>query len=274
MAKAAPKKQEPVKNKAKTPAPDNKAAANDDDDWFAVGEKGRQMAEEHQRQRQSENVPRFFIGTYPGSATLTIIDKEPSGFYYLEHGIKQGKSFSTYTCRKSKKHECPLCDSGNRNYAVAAYTVINHTGYTNKEGKKIQNIKQLLLCKNKVNTKLLRKKQEDAEGSLKNAVFVFHRDQQKESSVGEDITFKKHLTEKELRAVLQKSGMDAKQIEEALTPFNYPEIFAPRSEEELRRIAGIAPPAGRGDEDSLTNGITDDDDAGTEDRSLEDELGL
>lgn len=215
-----------------------------------TGDAGYEQAKQYQEEQKSKYGPsRFFLK--PGkSAKLTFLDS--GGFYNMEHSLKiNGKWGHFFTCR-AEFSECPLCESPSLNSKpsyVCAYTVIDHTGYTDKDGKEHKNVKRLLVVKPRVMDKLARRKQ-SMEGDLTLGCFEVSRDSADECSTGEDFSFLKRLTVEELTKVMPQglknpdgSSMTAEQW---LQPFDYMKLFAPKSVEELRSIAGTGAPMGAG----------------------------
>lgn len=208
--------------------------------WFKTGNDGLEQAHKIQEELASQYGPmRFWIK--PGtSAKLTFLDTE--GFYFNEHNLKQdGKWGNYYTCLKDFS-ECPLCDAGERAGYVCAYTVLDHSEYTSqKTGKVIKNQKKLLVVRPAVMNKLARRR-ESLEGNLTYGLFMFSRDKKEECNTGEDIEFVKRL---DASQVLKFKPQGANiSDEEFLAPFDYLKLFAPKSVDELRKIAGSAAPVG------------------------------
>ena len=206
-------------------------------EWYQTGNTGYERSKQIQEEQQAQYGPmRFFIK--PGnSAKLTFLDTE--GFYFNEHNLKiNGKWGNHFTCRKDFS-ECPLCDSGDRSGYVCAYTVIDHSEYETKNGRKVKNQKKLLVVRPAVMNKLARRR-EALEGNLTYGLFLFSRDKKEECATGEDIEFIKRMEQSNLLKFKPANMSD----EEFLAPFHYMKLFAPKSVEELRKIVGQAPPVG------------------------------
>lgn len=207
--------------------------------WYQTGEQGIERAKQIQEEQQSQYGPMRFWLKPGNSAKLTFLDTE--GFYFNEHNLKlDGKWGNHFTCLKDFS-ECPLCDAGDRPGYVCAYTIIDHSEYESKSGKKIKNQKKLLVVRPAVMNKLARRR-EALEGNLTHGLFLFSRDKKEECSTGEDIEFIKKLSPEDL---IRFKPKDAKITdEEFLAPFDYMKIFAPKSVDELRKVVGQAPPVG------------------------------
>lgn len=208
-------------------------------EWYKSGEAGYEEAKRKQEEAKNAYGPmRFWLK--PGtSAKVTFLDTE--GFYFSEHNLKvDGKWGNYYTCMKDFS-ECPLCDMGDRPSYVCAYTIIDHSEFETKQGKKIKNQKRLLVVKPAVMNKLARRR-ETLEGNLQYGLFLFSRDGAQECSTGEDIEFIKRLSRDDL---LRFKPTDSKQSDdEFLAPFDYRKLFAPKPVDELRKISGSAEPVG------------------------------
>jgi len=207
--------------------------------WYRSGSDGYEHAKKIQEEQQAAYGPTRFWLKPGNSAKLTFLDTE--GFYFHEHNLQiSGKWGNHYTCLRDFS-ECPLCDSGDRSGYVCAYTVIDHSEYETKSGKKIKNQKRLLVVKPAVMNKLARRR-ESLEGDMTYGLFLFSRDGAQECSTGEDIEFLKRLSKAD---VLKFKPSDSKLTDaEWLSPFDYMELFKPKSVDELRRVVGQAPPVG------------------------------
>jgi len=225
--------------------------SNENQGWQPkIGDEGYERAKEYQEEQRSKYGPsRFFLK--PGqTAKLTFLDS--AGFYNMEHSLKiNGKWGHFFTCR-SEFSECPLCDSPTLNSKpsyVCAYTVIDHTGYVDNNGKEHKNIKRLLVVKPRVMDKLARRKQ-SMDGDLTFGCFDVSRDSPDECSTGEDFSFLKRLTVDDLAKImptgLKNPDGSPMTVQQWLQPFDYMTLFAPKSVEELRRIAGTPQPVGAG----------------------------
>ena len=213
--------------------------------WFKTGKDGYEDFIEREKRaeaaREAQNGPRRFYIKPGTSGDVTFLDDD--GFFFTEHNIKiNGKYGNFFTCRADFS-ECPLCESGDRPSSVAAFTVIDHSSWTSPvTGKTYQNQKKLLIAKQSVVKKLMRRRTE--LGTLRFQCFRFSRDNVKECSTGEDITHRATLTEEKLTAIMKKRPPQDLPESEWFTPFDYVKLFSPKSVEELRVVAGQKPPIG------------------------------
>lgn len=210
-------------------------------DWFVTGEEAFKRAQQYAEEIKNNNsMPmRFFLK--PGqTAKVTFLDTH--GFGFMEHNLKlNGRWHNYFTCRRDFS-ECPLCDAGDRPSFVVAWTVIDHSKYTSERtGQTYSNKKKLLVAKQSVVMKIKRRMaSKELGGDLTYAVFAFTRDGLKEAATGEDIEFIKRLSKEEVL----KFCPEGTSPEEFLKPFDYKELFLPKSVEELRRIVGEPAPIG------------------------------
>ncbi len=147
---------------------------------------------------------------------------------------------------------CPLCDSGKKPSYIVAFTGIDHSEFTIKRGPnagmKIKNVKRLAVFKSTARVKVLKQK-EKREGNLTGCTFEISRYSEKDNSSGSDFEFTKRCTPEELMAfapaqVLGKNGLENVDPAEWIKPFNYMEIFKPKTAAELTSLVGGVEPEG------------------------------
>lgn len=232
--------------------------------WYKTGEEGKRQAEEEARRAaENANKPRRFW-MRPGAETEVIfLDSE--GFYFYEHDHKVAGKFGNFeTCIVDMGQACAFCDGGYRRSYVCAFTVIDLTQFTTKTGQLVTASKKLYVVKGTAIKKLIRKR--DAQnGDLRFAKLHIFRDGPKDNSSGSDFDFVERLTEEQVKALRPTSGNFVVPENEWTQPYNYYDVFAPKSEIELRRILGQAPPAGAEDDPVLNTPST------TETASVEDD---
>lgn len=215
--------------------------------FYVTGDDATKAMENEKKAMQDRfKYPDFFIK--PGmQANITFLDDDRFSVY--EHMIFNGKRPEVYTCMGDG---CPLCEVGNKRYLATFFTIIDHSEIQTKRGL-IKNEKKLYRAKMRVAAKLeVRRK--NLKG-LKYKVFQVMRTDEKESAVGEDINYIKEVSP---QLIIQKccpKGVDPKEF---IKPFPYSEILKPKPIEELRRIAGINPAFGSGDNQTQnTNNFSD-----------------
>lgn len=227
--------------------------------WFKTGEEGVKEAEKFDKdaarrraEAMDENVVakkrRFWLPP-DKSAIITFLDS-PS-FFCREHQLHIGGSWQNYETCLSDFDNCPLDEAGLKPSYVVVATIIDHTEFVLKKGPNagtlIKNQKRLIVCKSTARLKLLKQK-ERREGDLTYCQFEATRYTPKECSTSEDFQYIKTFTLEEVKAfapatLMGKSGQqEPVDPAEWIKPFNYPEVFKPKSADELRAlIGGIAP---------------------------------
>lgn len=212
--------------------------------WYNTGEEGAAKAKDEAEQRAKDfsGPQRFWLA--PDKSTKFVL-LDSAGFFFKEHNYNKGGSWLNWeTCLDDiGEEECPFCEGDYRYSFVAAFTIIDLSKYKSKKtGELVSARKKLIIFKSTAQSKILKQK-ERHENDLKGCVFETTRYTKKECSTGEDFDFIKRATMEEIKE-LCPSGEDA---EEFVKPYNYMEVFKPKSAEELRRILGLAAPVGSED---------------------------
>lgn len=234
--------------------------------WFKTGKDGRkqskQVDEEQKQRRASAGIQRFWQEA-DSSGKVTFLDNPD--FFLNEHNINiGGKWFNYFTCLKDFD-TCPLCESGDKPAYAVVCTVIDHRKYTDSEGKERVNEKKLFVARGKARQILLKRLEEKHEGDMAGCVYEVGRGTTKtEASTGEDFDFlQKKLTKKQLKSFIPKGGK-----EDAIKPFDYEEVMAPKKVSELRKLVGAETPVGSEDEDDKDTGTEPEDTNGGEEEEV------
>lgn len=222
--------------------------------WYKQGKEGEEQAEEEDKNRPTGDgdPKRYRFWLAPGKNTkVTFLDGE--GFFFREHQYyKNGSWLNWETCISDigEDEECPPCEEGNKYSYVAAFTVIDHTKFKTRRGAEVTARKRLIVFKSTARNKVLKQK-ERREGNLKGCMFELSRFTDKECSTGEDFEFLERIDVEELKT-LAPEGANAeetkKKAEDFVKPFDYAEIFKPKSAAELRVALGVAAPVGSEDQ--------------------------
>lgn len=212
--------------------------------WYKKGTDGRKeskKADEEAKQRRAQSFNRFWL-EQDSSGKITYLDNPD--FFVYEHNLKLGgKWFNYFTCLKDMD-TCPLCESGDNPSLAVVCTIVDHRRYEDKEGNVHQNEKKLFVARGKARQILLKRLEEKHDGDMVGCVYNMGRGAHKnESSVGEDFDFLKKLEKKDLKKMVPK-GQD----EDWLKPFDYEELLAPKSADELRKLVGAPSPVGSEEE--------------------------
>lgn len=217
--------------------------------WYKEGAEGVEAVKEDDEQRKALfDAPRRFWLKPDTSTKVCFLDTK--GFFYKEHQFyRDGHWRNWETCISDiSEEDCPPCEAGHKYSYNCAFSIIDLTKYTDKKGNKVTASKKLLILKAGARNKVLKQK-ERRDNDLAHCVFDVTRFTKKECSTGEDFEFLKRATADELKE-LCPAGENP---DEWLTPFNYLEMFQPKSAEELRKLVGVAPPVGSEDVPFDTN---------------------
>jgi len=212
--------------------------------WYKKGDEGKARSVEEEaaakaRAQASQNPSRNRFWLAPNkSAKVTFLDSE--GFFFREHQLYLNGSWLNWeTCLSDLGEECPPCEDGRKYAYVAAFTIIDHSTYKDKKGNDVKARKKIIVLKAGARNKVLKQK-ERRDGDLRYCMFEISRFTEKECSTGEDFEFVGRVNPEELKE-LCPPGTDP---DEWLRPFNYEEIFKPKTPAELRKALGIADPVG------------------------------
>lgn len=240
-------------------------------DWFKTGTEGEQEAKKfdddaarRRAEAMDENVVakkrRFWL---PADKSAIITFLGSPNFYFREHQLFIGGSWQNYESCLSDFDNCPLDEAGMKPSYVVAATIIDHTEFVLKRGPNagnlIKNQKRLIVFKSTARLKILKQK-ERREGDLTYCQFEATRYTAKECATGEEFEYIKTLTLDEVKAfapatVMGKSGQqEPTDPAEWIKPFDYPEVFKPKSADELRALVGGVAPIGAEKAD-LTNSV-------------------
>jgi hypothetical protein len=177
-----------------------------------------------------------------GTGAVTFLDGDMADgildipFFY-EHTIKMpnGK-WANFICTQDTE-PCPICESGNKPDYVGALTVIDHSTYTDKNGKPHKDSVLLYIAK-RTTIKMLTQ-MSIKRGGLTGCRYDVARTGDKEAAVGNVYDFTEKLT---LAEVAAKYTHDPKYPAKA---FNYGEVLQYTSAVDLRKLGfGGANPIG------------------------------
>jgi|WetSurMetagenome_2_1015567.scaffolds.fasta_scaffold103231_2 hypothetical protein len=213
--------------------------------WYSTGKAGWKRAKEEDaaaKARREQRGPRRFWLDYDKSAKIVFLDTPD--FFVHEHNLKIGGKYFNYATCLREIDTCPPCDEGDNPSYIVAGTIINLTPWTDKEGKEHKNEKQLFVAKGRARQRLM-KQIERRGGELTGCVYEMSRgNSTTECSTGEDFEYIK--TVKKLSDLLKAAPVDKKGQPDPtfIEPFNYAEIFAPKTSAELRAMLGLSAPVG------------------------------
>jgi len=179
--------------------------------WF-----GRGYDEADKAASSSAVFKRFFLK--PGEERqIVFLDEEP--FVFWEHNVMIDGDWRNFVTCLAGMEQCPCCERGISRYFIGAYSIIDMTGWTDRDGKQHKNEKRLLLAK-RDNIKRL-KRAKDRYSGLTKAVFSVYRTSPKAFVIGDDWNFIRKM--EDIKAEL---GIDP-------TPYDYEEEFQPKTREAI-----------------------------------------
>lgn len=202
-------------------------------DWLLTGQAGERKAQEIKAQRDATFGPRRVYLKNSASANLVFLDND--GAFFWEHQLKiDGNWMNWFTCLRDFKN-CEICSrTDSKRYYAAAYSVINLTGYTKKDGTHVPAQKELLIVKSGQFDKMALKRT-SAGGDLTMGLFKFTKlGAPKEPSIGSEWEFLKKVSP----SALEKYKPADISLEDWLKPFDYAKEFAPKSDEAICKIFG------------------------------------
>jgi hypothetical protein len=200
--------------------------------------------QEKQERRQDSNAFYRFHLKNGEDAEVTFVDTPKA--YNWEHSAKIGKYFRNFTCIV-EWDACAGCETGSNRSLTLAATIINHSTYVNKKGKKVKNRKQLIVFKGKAR-KHIEKIIARRGGDITHCRFLFSRgDSETECGTGEYFEYLKKVKEAKLLAM--KPSDSRMTDEEWLSPINYHEALKPLTAKEMRQMLGQEEPDDLNDEE-------------------------
>lgn len=146
-----------------------------------------------------------------------------------EHQLRlNGHWRNWFTCLAPQGKPCPVCQSGDTARQIAAFTVIDHSRWKDKQGNWHQDEVKLWVVKTSSSTFKLIQKQAAKRKGLRGCVFTVSRLGDKSSGVGDNYEYEEKVDEAQL---VDSDG-------NSLQPYNYLEVFKPKSGKELSAIVG------------------------------------
>jgi hypothetical protein len=215
--------------------------------FLKSGDEGRKFFEE-EKQRQKEqaeqgNVREWRFKLSP-SSTGYVVFLDDIDTFLLEHQysrIVNGKTnyYNYETCIRDIEGECPLCENGDNASLVSVSTIVDFTEYIKKDGTKAAPRKKIIVLK-KGGTERFLRKQEKLKGLKFKKFEIFRSSDQKGEATGTDVEYEKDVDVEALKKFCPE-GQDAN---EWIKPFDYAELFKPKTAKEIRALIGISEPVG------------------------------
>jgi len=213
--------------------------------WFKQGEEGEKFLQEEKERRQkqaeaSNNIKnwRFKLAK---DVTGQVVFLDDLYFFFSEHQFYANDSYYNYeTCIDDIEGECPLCENGNRPSIVAVTTIIDFTQHKKKDGTFTDKPTKKPMVLKQGGTERLLKRQKKLGGLTYRKFEVYRSSDPKGEATGTDIDYEKEVDVEDLKKFAPE-GVDPN---EWIKPFDYAEMFQPKTAPELRKILGIPEPAG------------------------------
>lgn len=140
-----------------------------------------------------------------------LADGSIDGVVFHEHNVKlNGQYGNHYVCIREFE-ACPLCEQEDNPAFCAAFTVIDHRAYKDREDKEHKDQTRLFVCK--LDTYKMLQKIATKRGGLAGASFDASRTGDKSSNVGNMFDF---IVKKPLATVLKKYDTEVIDYEEAV----------------------------------------------------------
>jgi len=168
--------------------------------WFKRGFDAGSAAMEKERKAKESGGKRSPAGNrfwMPKDSEKSVVFLTEEPFIYLEHNWKSGSSYRNWgTCMSPLDEPCGYCDLSFNKYQAAAFTVVDCSPWTDKDGNEHRFTKRLFIAKSGVWETIERKRRllkEDGH-TLRGAAFrIFRGKDPKSPGVGEDFEFRKMI---------------------------------------------------------------------------------
>jgi hypothetical protein len=218
--------------------------------WLKKGKEAHAQVEaadqETAKKQAAGSVRRFWIPK-DKETQITFLDGnlDEDGLLetvtFWEHNLRlNGKWGNHYACTQDQE-VCPICVGGDTPSLVAAFSIIDHTEWTDKNNKVHKNERRMFVCKRET-FKRLQKIATKRDG-LAGCTFDVSRTGDKSPSVGSDFDFVEKRT-------LPQIAKAYTLVEDSGTPFNYEEVLVYRDAAELKQLGfgtiGVGAPAAGG----------------------------
>ncbi len=188
-------------------------------------------AETQKRREDSENrIKRFWLkrGT---ERRVTFLDGslDDNGELvlttYYEHNLyMNGRWNNFFVCAGNEEEPCPICEEGNLPAYCAVFTVIDHTKYTDRNGKSHKDDVSLLVAKRQ--TQQLLEMQAAKRDGLAGVTFdVARTNEEQAAAVG---TMFDYVGKNPVKAICNKFKVTG--------PLDYEEVLGFKSASELRKM--------------------------------------
>jgi len=208
--------------------------------WYDTGEDAEKVHDDEEARREKAradgSIHRFWMpaprkdddGVMQDSvARITFVDdvthpihKFKTPFVYMEHQLFLDGSWKNwYTCPKKQLGSCPLCESGNVPYLASAFTIIDHSEWSARDGTLHKDEVKLYIAKSKV-LKVLRRAAAKKKG-LRGWLVEVMRTSGKSPNTGDQFDFE-----------------ERSKLSDETQAYDYPKLLEPLPMEKLKELVG------------------------------------
>jgi len=196
------------------------------EDFPSSGGGGSGYAWWQKKDKNDEPVPKRFWIPKDETKELSFVDDKCFRVFEHTYWIDDSPGHATCIARRDgrgnpKKGTCPLCDAGNKASHTGFFTIVDHTGYTNKDGDEVKDIVCLLPAKY-YTLELLRAKHKKLKGIVGKRFSVTRTGAKQAPVVGDDWDY------------VEKEDVDD------YDSIDYEEILQPYSKSDMKEIAHLA----------------------------------
>lgn len=197
--------------------------------WFTKGSNKEELRRQAEASKNSRDVPRRIW--LPENSKIEVLYLDDEGFGFQEHAVQMpGRKSPEFITCVGLANGCLCCAAGLRNYFVTMYTVVDLTGWIDKDGKKHVNEKKIHALKAESALTLVDKA--ESWGGLRGQRVCIRRKSNRDANSGSDF----EPVTKNGRVLRYK--LDA--TDPKYAPFDYRKYFAPRPQEEVAMILRLA----------------------------------
>lgn len=223
----------------------------------AYEEEQERSAQAAEARKNSSGAPfRFFCKPDGEPREYIIVDEAPD-FCRFEHALMNRSSnrYDLFTQCINDTSNCPACKVAERPSYFAMYlTIIDLTGYENRDGDWVDWSKKLLVIKPQQQKKFMRLY--ERHGTLRGMRISATRDGERDAAIGNEIEFIDFVDEADLETYVT-TYIDKEDKEHEIIgyePFDYDELFPAQTEQQIRALVGGKASAGsREDDDNELN---------------------
>ncbi len=168
--------------------------------------------------------------------TITFLDGNLNSDGFIdavgvwEHNAYLNGHWRNYFTCIAKREPCPACAAGNTKYFATMLTVIDHSKYTDRNGKDHQYERRLFVAKGDTMKRLQRFAAK--RGGLRGWQVAVSRVGEKSANVGSDFDFLSRV--ESIEGWGASVGLKPADVQ----PFDYEKVVAPLSADKLREIFG------------------------------------